>query len=61
MAWCWKQQHLSVLALVTIFTLTLELVDSFNIDTHNYVKHRGNPNSMFGFSVALHRENSNSW
>ncbi|XP_037039254.1 integrin alpha-PS2 isoform X2 [Bradysia coprophila] len=34
---------------------------AFNVDTVNYIRHEGQPNSMFGFSVALHREHQRSW
>ncbi|KAK6618341.1 hypothetical protein RUM44_002793 [Polyplax serrata] len=36
--------------------------DSFNIDTVNFIRHSGTPGSMFGFSVAEHRERGkNCW
>lgn len=35
---------------------------AFNVDTVNYVRHDGPaPDSMYGFSVALHREKQQSW
>lgn len=43
---------------------SLFLVDAFNLDVVNYVRHDGapdQPNSMYGFSVALHKEKQNSW
>uniref|UniRef100_A0A182M9S2 Uncharacterized protein n=1 Tax=Anopheles culicifacies TaxID=139723 RepID=A0A182M9S2_9DIPT len=33
---------------------------AFNLDTINYILHEGDPNSMFGFSVVLHREQNKS-
>uniref|UniRef100_A0A182JLT4 Uncharacterized protein n=1 Tax=Anopheles atroparvus TaxID=41427 RepID=A0A182JLT4_ANOAO len=34
---------------------------AFNLDTINFILQEGEPNSMFGFSVALHREQNKSW
>ncbi|XP_049283064.1 integrin alpha-PS2 isoform X3 [Anopheles funestus] len=34
---------------------------AFNLDTINYILQEGEPNSMFGFSVVLHREQNKSW
>ncbi|XP_050099365.1 integrin alpha-PS2 isoform X2 [Anopheles aquasalis] len=34
---------------------------AFNLDTINFILQEGDPNSMFGFSVALHREQNKSW
>lgn len=34
---------------------------AFNLDTINFILKEGDPSSMFGFSVALHREQNNSW
>lgn len=31
-------------------------VVGFNLDTVNYINFDGNPESMFGFSLALHQE-----
>lgn len=36
-------------------------VSTFNIDTVNYIRHEGESNSMFGFSVALHQEQQRKW
>lgn len=33
----------------------------FNLDVNNYIRHEGQPESMFGFSVALHQEEKRSW
>lgn len=35
--------------------------NAFNVDTVNYIRHEGQPDSMFGFSVALHKEHQRSW
>jgi len=34
---------------------------AFNLDTIGFVRYRGSPGSMFGFSVAEHRERGGSW
>ncbi|XP_035905010.1 integrin alpha-PS2 isoform X1 [Anopheles stephensi] len=34
---------------------------AFNLETINYILQEGEPNSMFGFSVVLHREQNKSW
>lgn len=48
---------ISVLMLVLLVPST----NTFNLDTKNYVRHEGQPDSMFGFSVALHSEAKRSW
>lgn len=48
---------LSVLLCVFLTTCA-----GFNVDTVNYVRHQSRqPHSMFGFSVATHRERGQSW
>ncbi|CAH1396071.1 unnamed protein product [Nezara viridula] len=49
---------MSVLPQTTGFALVLFIVggSSFNLDTQLYTKYRGDPGSMFGFSVSMHRE-----
>lgn len=45
--------------LLLLFVLEIQ---SFNVDTVNtYLKYAGPPNSMFGFSVALHEERPHRW
>ena len=36
-------------------------VNGFNLDVGNYIRHEGQRDSMFGFSVALHQEAGRSW
>lgn len=52
--------HLSVLLLV-LFAVANSPVSAFNVDVFNYIRHEVEPNSMFGFSVALHKEDSRGW
>jgi len=47
--------------LTTLVTLYLHVTTGFNVDTENFVRHRGAPGSMFGFSVAEHRDRGTSW
>lgn len=48
---------------VSIFIVSLIVPSTytFNLDTANYIKHEGESGSMFGFSVALHKESGRSW
>lgn len=36
-------------------------IAAFNLDVENFIKHDGVEDSMFGFSVALHKEQQTSW
>ncbi|XP_066900872.1 integrin alpha-PS2 isoform X2 [Halyomorpha halys] len=49
---------MSVLPQATGFALVLFIVggSSFNLDTDLYTRYRGDPGSMFGFSVSMHIE-----
>lgn len=53
-------------AVVVTVVLVMEvlLVGAFNLDVANFVRHDGapdQPDAMYGFSVALHKEKQNSW
>lgn len=49
----------SLVLIVAGFTCT---ISAFNVDVVNYVRHDGPAaDSMYGFSVALHREKQTSW
>lgn len=50
-----------VLVCVTLLALLSLVVDGFNLDVVNYVKQEGPSDSMFGFSVAMHKEAQRSW
>lgn len=49
------------IAIFVAICLTHPLTNAFNIDSTNYALHQGEPNSMFGFSVALHEDTSRPW
>lgn len=44
------------LVAVLLIATTVHQVVSFNLDTVNYINFDGTPDSMFGFSLALHQE-----
>ena len=53
---------------VTVVVLGLALtwlspstVHSFNLDTENAVVYQGDRDSLFGFSVAAHRDQQTGW
>lgn len=46
---------------ILIVSLIVPSTNTFNLDTINYIRHEGEPESMFGFSVALHKEQQRSW
>ncbi|XP_030382273.1 integrin alpha-PS2 isoform X2 [Scaptodrosophila lebanonensis] len=40
---------------IALLLCLLQSIQSYNIDLPSYVRHRHAPNSMFGFSIALHK------
>lgn len=49
------------LAVAALFIIAIvHQVATFNLDTVNYMNYDGNPDSMFGFSLALHQESKMS-
>lgn len=55
--WLRKTSLISIL----IVSFFMPSINTFNLDTANYIRHEGEPESMFGFSVALHKEQQRSW
>lgn len=50
----WRMAIRSLLLLIIV--AFIDQVAAFNLDTVNYINFDGNPESMFGFSLALHQE-----
>lgn len=53
--------HLASIVSLLIVSLIVPSTYTFNLDTANYIKHEGETGSMFGFSVALHKDSGRSW
>ena len=53
--------HTALIVSLLIVSLIVPSTNTFNLDTVNYIRHEGEPESMFGFSVALHKEQQRSW
>jgi hypothetical protein len=56
-----KMSCLLLNVVTTLVALYFHVTTGFNVDTENFVRHRGAPGSMFGFSVAEHRDRGTSW
>ena len=50
-----------LLALVVLGLGLASPANSFNLDTENAVVYQGDPDSLFGFSVAAHRDQQTGW
>ncbi|GFG35921.1 hypothetical protein Cfor_05273, partial [Coptotermes formosanus] len=53
--------QLIVHVIAALVALYFHVTIGFNVDTENFIRHRGAPGSMFGFSVAEHRDRGTSW
>ena len=49
------------LTLIVSIFFTIASVQGFNIHTDDFVMHRGQKGSMFGFSVAQHKDGDGNW
>jgi len=51
-----------VVSLATLlFIVVVPLAQAFNVDVPSVLTHRGTAGSMFGFSVAQHKDSNVSW
>ena len=61
----WQYNNMTmatVIKLVIIIVVQLGgLVTAFNIDVDSVVVYKGEEDSLFGFSVASHRDQGNGW
>ena len=55
------QLTVTMWASVLALQLVLTTVNCFNLDTENPVVYQGDPGSLFGFSVAAHRDQQTGW
>lgn len=46
---------------VLVISVIIPSIFAFNLDTINYVRYEGEADTMFGFSIALHKEQQQSW
>ena len=53
--------HTASIVSILIVSLIVPSANTFNLDTVDFIRHEGEAESMFGFSVALHKENKRSW
>jgi hypothetical protein len=56
-----RDGFLICVVIVTLMATDLRVTTGFNVDTEHAVKYQGTRGSMFGFSVAAHRDRGSSW
>lgn len=52
---------LAVVLQLAVLQTYWPVTTAFNLDVGSAITHRGQPGSMFGFSVAQHRDSNVSW
>ena len=60
-SWPYNMTMATVIKLVIIIVQLLGQVTAFNIDVDSVVVYKGEEDSLFGFSVASHRDQGNGW
>ena len=60
-SWQHSMTMATIIKLVIIIVQLLGLVTAFNIDVDSVVVYKGEEDSLFGFSVASHRDQGNGW
>ena len=55
------ETRVTMWASVLALPLVLTTVTGFNLDVENPVVYQGDPDSLFGFSVAAHRDQQTGW
>lgn len=51
----------TIICSILVVSLIVPSIYTFNLDTVSYVQHEDESDSMFGFSIALHKEQQQSW
>lgn len=55
---CLNQIYLSIIVIIIYCSV---YVNCYNVDVVNFAKYSMEKRSMFGFTVALHKEGRSSW